>query len=239
MDDYLFKNNIEYFNKCLNTLLEKDKGLLSKRNYNIDNLEINLDKENLDEICKESKYEMIFQSNNNPKKFIYILFTNTVNIISKNFKALDIKNRFNNFREFIKDKLNIEIGEEEEKEIEINMCLIVTNLIKVNLTVISKKLIEKIKCFTNFNLKLEIFLYNELLFNITKHKLIPRNIYILNKEEKNEIMKIYNLNYIRQIPYIKKNDPLSKFYGLDFDDVIRIIRPSTNSGNYLSYRVCV
>ena len=98
---------------------------------------------------------------------------------------------------------------------------------------------EKIKYFTNFNLKLEIFLYNELLFNITKHKLIPSNIYILNNTEKNVIMEIYNLNYIKQIPYIKKADPLSKFYGLDFNDVIRIIRPSTNSGNYLSYRVCV
>ena len=238
MDDYLFKSNTDYFKKCLKTLLEKDIGLLSKRNYDIENFEMNYDKENLNEICKESKFEMIFQSKDNPKKFIYILFTNTVNIISKNFKAIDIKNRFVNFKSFIKEKLDIDISDDDE-EIEININLIITNLIKINLLLISKKLLDKLKTFTDLNLKIEVFLYNELLFNITKHYLMPNNIYILDNNEKNKLMELYNLNYIKQIPFIKKTDPLSKFYGLNLNDVIRIIRPSTNSGHYISYRVCV
>ena len=237
MDDYLFKNNVDYFKKCLNTILEKDVGLLAKRNYNIDNFNSNFDKETLDAICKESKYELVFQSKENPKKFIYILFTNTVNIVSKNFKALDIKYRFNNFKDLIKEQLDIDISE-DDKNIEINFSLIVTNLIKINLLLISKKLLEKIKIFTNFDLKLEIFLYNELLFNITKHVLIPKNIYILNNDEKEQLKEIYNLKNLKQIPVIKKTDPLSKFYGLNYNDVIKIIRPSNNTGYYLSYRVC-
>ena len=237
MDDYLFKNNVDYFKKCLNTILEKDVGLLAKRNYNIDNFNSNFDKETLDAICKESKYELVFQSKENPKKFIYILFTNTVNIVSKNFKALDIKYRFNNFKDLIKEQLDIDISE-DDKDIEINFSLIVTNLIKINLLLISKKLLEKIKIFTNFDLKLEIFLYNELLFNITKHVLIPKNIYILNNDEKEQLKEIYNLKNLKQIPVIKKTDPLSKFYGLNYNDVIKIIRPSNNTGYYLSYRVC-
>lgn len=237
MDDYLFKNNIDYFSKCLKTILEKDTGLLEKRNYNTDNFNFDFDEENLDKICKESKYELIFQSKTNPKKFIYILFTNTVNIVSKNFKAIDIKNRFNNFKDLIKEQLDIDVSEDDE-DIEINISLIVTNIIKVNLLIISKKLLEKIKQFTKFNLNLEIFLYNELLFNITKHILIPKNIYVLNNEEKNELKEIYNLKTLKQIPVIKKTDPLSKFYGLDYNDVIKIIRPSNNTGYYVSYRVC-
>jgi len=237
MDDYLFKNNIDYFRQCLNTILEKKSGLLEKRNYNIDNFNLNYDDDELDKICKESKYELIFQSKDNPKKFIYILFTNTVNIVSKNFKALDIKDRFNNFKNLIKEQLDIDISE-DDKGIKINISLIVTNIIKINLLLISKKLLEKLKHFTNYNLKLEIFLYNELLFNITKHVLIPKNIYILNNDEKEKLKEIYNLKNLKQIPVIKKTDPLSKFYGLDYNDVIKIIRPSNNTGYYLSYRVC-
>lgn len=238
MDDYLFKNNIDYFKKCLKTLLENEIGLLEKRDYNINNFDYNFDNDKLEDICKKSKFELVFQSKQNPKKFIYILFTNTVNIISKNYKALDIKNRFNNFKDIIKEQLNIDVSDDDD-EIEINMSLIVTNIIKINLLLVSKKLLEKIKLFTNYNLKLEIFLYNELLFNITKHVLIPKNVYILNNEEKDELKNIYNLNNLKQIPFIKKTDPLSKFYGLDFNDVIKIIRPSNNSGYYLTYRVCV
>jgi len=237
MDECLFKSNTDYFKKCLNTLLEKDTGLLEKRNYNIDNFNKNFNDDLLNDICKESKYEMIFQCKDNPKKFIYILFVNTVNIVSKNFKALDIKKRLDNFTDFIKEKLNIEI--ENEEDIEVDMCLIITNLIKVNLLVVGKKLLDKLKLLTNLNINIQIFLYNELLFNITKHSLIPNNIYILNNIEINELLTIYNLKNIKQIPCIKKTDPLAKFYGLNFENIIRIIRPSTNSGYYLSYRVCI
>tara|TARA_B100001094_G_scaffold197782_1_gene191905 strand:- start:163 stop:879 length:717 start_codon:yes stop_codon:yes gene_type:complete len=238
MDETLFKSDINNFNKCLDTLLDKDDGLLKKRNYNIDDYDNNFDNDDLTEFCNESKYEMIFQSKENPKKFIYILFSNTVNILSKNFKALDIKSRFNNFEDFIKEKLNIDI-DPNDNEIEINIMLVVTNLIKINLLIISKKLLDKLKLMTNFNLKIEIFLYTELLFNITKHILIPKNIYILKNYEKEQLTKIYNLKNLKQLPYIKKTDPLSKFYGLDYDDILRIIRVSTNSGSYISYRVCV
>lgn len=237
MDEYLFKSNTDYFKKCLNTLLEKDKGLLEKRNYNIDNFNKDFNDDLLNDICKESKYEMIFQSKDNPKKFIYILFVNTVNILSKNFKAINIKKRLDNFTDFIKENLNIEI--ENEEDIEVDMCLIITNLIKLNLLVVSRKLFDKLKLFTNINIRIEIFLYKELLFNITKHCLIPNNFYILNNKEINKLLEIYNLKNIKQLPCIKKTDPLAKFYGLNFNNIIRIIRPSSNSGYYISYRVCI
>lgn len=231
MDDKLFQGNIVNFKKCMNTLFESD-GLLSKRNYDISNFEMPT---NIDEIIDNCFYKLIFRNNLEENKFIIILFTNTINITSKNFKFIDIENFLTNLHNTINETFDTNY---QQKELNINLFIIVTKVIKVNIQIVTRKLVNKIKLYTDYNnINIESFIYKELLFNITKHVLIPNNIKILSESEKESLKLKYNLSNYFNIPHINTSDPLSKFYGLVYGNIIRIIRNSSNSGYYITYRI--
>jgi len=231
MDDKLFQGNIINFKKCMNTLFEND-GLLSKRNYNISDFEMPT---NIDEIIDKCFYKLIFRNNLEENKFIVILFTNTINITSKNFKFIDIENFLTNLHNTINESFDTNY---EQKELNINLFIIVTKVIKVNIQIITRKLLNKIKLYTEFNnINVESFIYKELLFNITKHVLIPNNIKILSESEKKSLKLKYNLSNYLNIPHINTLDPLSKFYGLVCGNIIRIVKNSSNAGFYITYRI--
>lgn len=231
MDEKLFQRNIINFKKCMNTLFEND-GLLSKRNYDISDFEMPT---NIDEIIDNCFYKLIFRNNLEENKFIVILFTNTINIISKNFKFIDIEHFLTNLHNTINETFDTNY---EQKELNINLFIIVTKVIKVNIQITTIKLLNKIKLYTEFNnINIESFIYKELLFNITKHVLIPNNIKILSESEKKSLKLKYNLSNYLNIPHINKLDPLSKFYGLVCGNIIRIVKNSSNAGFYITYRI--
>ena len=89
----------------------------------------------------------------------------------------------------------------------------------------------------NNNIFIQIFWMDTLLFNITKHELVPP-MRILNIEEKNSLLKKANINTFIQLPLILKNDPVAKFYGLKKGNVVEITRPSPTAGIYKNYRYC-
>ena len=84
----------------------------------------------------------------------------------------------------------------------------------------------------------EIFSQNQLKFNITKNYLVPKHI-LLNEEEKQEVFKKYNTKDGKQFQKILKSDPIAKYYGMQKDDMCKIIRPSPSSGICTSYRVVI
>ena len=89
----------------------------------------------------------------------------------------------------------------------------------------------------NNNIMIQIFWIDTLLFNITKHELVPE-MRILNNQEKNELFEKVNIERFNQLPLIEKTDPSAKFYGLKKGDVVEIIRKSPTSGVFRTYRFC-
>jgi DNA-directed RNA polymerase subunit H (RpoH/RPB5) len=87
------------------------------------------------------------------------------------------------------------------------------------------------------NIYVQIFNIDKLTFNVTKHELVPKHE-IISKEEKDELLKRYNLETEDQLPIIKKSDPVAKYLGLRIGDVCRIIRRSETYGTYTNYRLC-
>lgn len=65
----------------------------------------------------------------------------------------------------------------------------------------------------------EIFYFNNLIFNITKHELVPKHV-LLNKKETELFIK----NIGKKIPHIKINDPICKFYNGKIDQIFKIYR---------------
>ena len=102
----------------------------------------------------------------------------------------------------------------------INHCIIVYT---DSVTSMAKKLIEN-----SVDIKIELFMSTELQFNITRHRLVPTHIKLDDVDAK-KFKKQFGLKF----PAILKTDPISRFYGYERGDIIKIIRPS----DYIMYRI--
>jgi DNA-directed RNA polymerase subunit H (RpoH/RPB5) len=80
--------------------------------------------------------------------------------------------------------------------------------------------------------------FKQLLYNPLQHELVPKHTK-LNTEEIIQIMTKYNIKHKSQIPFILKNDIISKWIGLRPGDIVEIERYNINSGLSYYYRCCV
>lgn len=108
-----------------------------------------------------------------------------------------------------------------------------------------KKLILIFKKKINSNLlkliiskkyNIEIFYSEDLIYNKTKHELVPKHI-LLNNNEINLIKKKFNIIKLEQLPFIPKTDPIVRWYGGKINDVFKIIRKNPNVGDEIYYRI--
>jgi DNA-directed RNA polymerase I, II, and III subunit RPABC1 len=143
----------------------------------------------------------------NGKNKIYVHFY----IESKNFG----KKELNNILTFVSEKYNDD-----------NMNIIIILEDKPTST-IQKELEE--------NENIEIFFAKKLMFNITKHVLVPKHK-LLNEKEVNEVLDKYQCKK-NQLPKIQYDDPITRYYGARKGDVFEIIRPTPTTGIFRVYRV--
>ena len=223
MSEVLF-NNIVDFKKCMKTITEED-GLLNKRNYTLHKNFSNLD---FNKLNNYNSIEFIGKSNNNNKLYCFIYFVNNTSFLSKSYKTTSANN-INNVEEEIKKLYNL------NEDIEINLIIILTQLLKINNYILEKKIIEKINIEN-----IQIFTYNNLLFNITKHSRIPKHIRVIkDKNEIEELCNLRNINNINKLSKIQMGDPLANFYGLQVGELFEFKKYNKNAGIYIYYRVCI
>lgn len=87
------------------------------------------------------------------------------------------------------------------------------------------------------NYEIEMFHSQELMYNITKHSLVPHHR-LISKAEKLGLIQTYNI-VEKQLPCILKTDPISKYFNAKPMNVFEIIRTSDNTFKSISYRVVV
>ena len=73
--------------------------------------------------------------------------------------------------------------------------------------------------------------------NVLDHLLVPKHE-IINEEEADEILKIYNIE-IGQLPKIKEKDPAVLAVGAKVNDIIKITRASPTAGTAIIYRLVI
>ena len=82
---------------------------------------------------------------------------------------------------------------------------------------------------------IQVFHINNLQFNIMNHKLMPKFIK-LTDSEKNDLSTTWNLNDLAKIHI---TDPACKYFDMKKNDIFKIIRPSNNSYQYITYRIVI
>lgn len=91
--------------------------------------------------------------------------------------------------------------------------------------------------FTNENKTVEFFLYQELMYNVTKHSLVPQHT-LLSDDQKKKILKTYKVTD-KQVPCVLHTDPVSRYFNAKPGQMFKIIRDSDVSYKSIAYRVVV
>jgi DNA-directed RNA polymerases I, II, and III subunit RPABC1 len=88
------------------------------------------------------------------------------------------------------------------------------------------------------NVFVQLFGEHELMFNITKHELVPVHR-ILTDVEKTAVIKKLGIKSGKQFPIILMDDPICRYYGCVSGTLIEIQRASDTCGTYIFYRLVV
>jgi DNA-directed RNA polymerase subunit H (RpoH/RPB5) len=83
----------------------------------------------------------------------------------------------------------------------------------------------------------EIFKFNKLQSDITDHDLVPQHI-VLTKEEGDKVLESYRARK-RDMPLIRSNDVVAKYYNMKPEEIVKIIRPSPVTGEAVAYRYVI
>lgn len=85
---------------------------------------------------------------------------------------------------------------------------------KDNVTSMAKKIVD-----SSQDIVIELFMEEELQYNITRHRLVPKH-FRLSDEEAIVFKARYGLNF----PTLLRSDPVCRFFGYNKGDVIKVIR---------------
>lgn len=115
-----------------------------------------------------------------------------------------------------------------------NIILVVGN--DINMTPVVKQLNNYDKLLRTQGYMLQWFRIKNLLFNPTKHYLVPKHIK-LSQEEASEVISKYLVQKTK-MPCILSTDAIGIWLGLKRGDVVKIERLNENSGISYYYRIC-
>jgi len=102
----------------------------------------------------------------------------------------------------------------------------------------SSSLLKRDKDLSTVGGMLQIFLLKELMYNPSKHALVPKHEKLTESESK-ELLEKLMIKSKSQLPTIHKSDAMAKWLGLRHGDIVRITRHNDTSGEYYYYRCCV
>lgn len=99
--------------------------------------------------------------------------------------------------------------------------------------------VETVRYLEHLYENVNVFYYKELLYNITKHNLVPKCELLSDPLEKSELKKTLMLKSFKQLPAQHRSDPVSRFYGFRTNDVIKVYRRSACNRIAIVYKIII
>ena len=88
-----------------------------------------------------------------------------------------------------------------------------------------------------YDTQVEIFKFNKLQSDITEHMLVPKHE-VLTKEEGENVLESYRARK-RDMPLIRTNEDVAKYYNMKPGEITRIYRPSPLTCESIAYRLVI
>ena len=123
-----------------------------------------------------------------------------------------------------------------DKCVGFDVCILV---VADALTTANLKAINEYQKKNDMQINLQIFTISEMLYNVSRHFLVPKHEVIQDQALAEEIIKSFNVKSGHQLPLLLKTDPQARYYGIKPGQLVRILRPSQSAGEYINYRWCV
>jgi DNA-directed RNA polymerase subunit H (RpoH/RPB5) len=89
------------------------------------------------------------------------------------------------------------------------------------------------------NAEVEIFDIKELIFNITKHSLVPKHILVKNENTIRQLFADLQIENRIQLPLILRTDAMARYLNAKPGNLVKIIRYPITSAEHLVYRTVV
>jgi DNA-directed RNA polymerase subunit H len=89
----------------------------------------------------------------------------------------------------------------------------------------------------SYDTQVEIFKFNKLQFDITEHMLVPPHE-VLTKEEGENVLETYRARK-RDMPLIRSNEDVAKYYNMKAGEITRIYRTSPLTCEVVAYRLVI
>tara|TARA_B100001094_G_C18186600_1_gene804188 strand:+ start:1896 stop:2429 length:534 start_codon:yes stop_codon:yes gene_type:complete len=134
---------------------------------------------------------------------------------------------------FTEPKVGIKSVKVIEESLETDHLKHVIIIYETSITPSAKQyLLEMSKTFD-----IEIFRYSQLMFNVTKHCLVPKHEIMDNTFKKSFCQE--HLISEKNLPRILHTDPVARYYNMKKGQMVKITRPSETAGTFVTYRICV
>jgi len=215
--EYVGDNSLHLTN-CINTSRTTILEMLELRGYDISSISNNLlitNETDQDKLAIKVKNE-----DANEITHVYYNISNT----RTNHKKLSSK------VESIMKTIN---EENKRKNTEINIIFIVLDLITPSVREVIKILNKK------YNIYMQVFPIKQLMFNVTKHRIVPKHIRIKKLANVKDFLQSLHIDTLEKLPKILSSDPVAMFIGLRPGELCKVIRPSQSAGIHNVYRYCI
>lgn len=161
-------------------------------------------------------------------------YSEIINVNTKNIAVIYAFSK-ESFREFWSNIRNKTVAEIKKEYGKLKMILILNDYpSSITYQALQKKELE-LAAKEGF---IQIFLMQELMYNPTKHELVPKHEK-MNNEDVKKLMENLKLKAKTQLPFIQKTDVIARWLGIQSGDVVKITRYSPTSGKSYYYRCCI
>ena len=161
-------------------------------------------------------------------------YSEIINVNTKNIAVIYAFSK-ESFREFWSNIRNKTVAEIKKEYGKLKMILILNDYpSSITYQALQKKELQ-LAAEEGF---IQIFLMQELMYNPTKHELVPKHEK-MNNEDVKVLMENLKLKAKTQLPFIQKTDVIARWLGIQSGDVVKITRYSPTSGKSYYYRCCI